>query len=301
MRAPIQVKLLLSRVGLNRPAVVRALARYGPARLRELTGEAMAGRGLRAGALRILLRWLEQGSLTVQTGRAGGLRFHLRYLPLSHAQLGAIAFGDLEGGVQEAMVRHLGPGAVLYDIGANLGFFSVLGARLIGPDGGHVYAFEPAPDNAAAIRCNAQLNGVSNVSVVAKAVSSRSGSGRLQIVDDQSWSKLDRYGEHPDTTSVIEVEMVAIDDFLHDGHISPPTLVKIDVEGAELEVLQGMRKTIEEHLPAIVCELHGTHQEFAAAMGEHGYRTINLEGPAPIEEDAGSDYVLALPASHAGD
>jgi FkbM family methyltransferase len=199
----------------------------------------------------------------------------MRYLPISHAHVGSIAGGNLESAVQEAMVRHLGRGEVFYDIGANLGFFSLLAAHLSGLHEGRVYAFEAAPDNAEAVRRNAELNLIPNVVVIAKAVAARAGRGRLQVVDDQSWSKLAEYGDHPYTERVIDVELVAIDDLVRGGELAPPALVKIDVEGAEIAVLEGMRETIERHRPAIICELHDTHVEFVAAMRGHDYRVIN--------------------------
>jgi FkbM family methyltransferase len=164
-----------------------------------------------------------------------------------------------------------------------------------------VYAFEAAPDNAAAILRNAELNAIGNITVIAKAVSDRSGAGRLRVVEDQSWSMLADLGEHPLTQAVIDVELVAIDDLIGRGEIPPPTLVKIDVEGAELAVIAGMRRTIETHRPAIICELHDTHREFIAAMAEHSYRLINLEGTIPVEQEGASAHVLALPPLHPGD
>ena len=150
-----RIKEFLDWIGVNRSALVRGLVRQGSPRLRELRAGALAGGTLRARAQGVFVRWLESGWLRVQTGRAGMIRLSLRYLPISHSQIGSIAFGDLESPVQEAMVRHLAPGGVMYDIGANIGFFSLLGARLAGPEPGHVYAFEPAPVNAEAIRVNA--------------------------------------------------------------------------------------------------------------------------------------------------
>jgi FkbM family methyltransferase len=281
--------------------VVRRLIRLGHPRLRELRAQAMAGDDAAGLALRPLVRWLENGMLQVPQGHAAGLRFDMRHLPISHAHVGSIAFGNLESAVQEAMLRHLGRGGVFYDIGANLGFFSLLAGVLAGLEEGHVYAFDPAPDNAAAISRNAELNGITNITVIEKAVSSHPGRGRLQVVDDQSWSKLADYGEHPFTEDVIDVDLVAIDDLVGAGEIRRPTVVKIDVEGAELAVIEGMRRTIEEHQPALICELHDTHREFVAAMREHRYRVVNLEGTAAIEEQGASAHALALPALHPGD
>ena len=297
----MSLKHTLGRLGVDRSMLVRRLIRLGHPRLRELRGEAMQGRGPRALALRVFVRWLEDGVLRVPQGYAGGLAFDMHHLPISHAHVGSIAGGNLESAVQEAMVRHLGRGAVFYDIGANLGFFSLLAAHLSGLSEGRVYAFEAAPDNVTAICRNAELNQVPNIEVIGKAVAASSGRGRLQVVDDQSWSKLVEYGAHPFTERVIEVEMVAIDDLLEAGALPPPAVVKIDVEGAEIAVLEGMRRTIERHRPAIICELHDTHAEFVALMQNHGYRLINLEGTIPVAEAGASAHALALPPLDPGD
>jgi FkbM family methyltransferase len=301
VRQPWRIRAALGRLGLNRSMLVRRLIRLGHPRLRELRAEAMSGRGPRARLLRTFVNWLEDGVLRVPQGHAGGLAFDMRYLPISHAHVGSIAGGNLESAVQEAMVRHLARGEVFYDIGANLGFFSLLAAHLSGLGEGRVYAFEAAPDNAEAIRRNAELNLIPNLGVIAKAVAARAGRGRLQVVDDQSWSKLADYGEHPYTQRVIDVELVTIDDLVGGGELPPPALVKIDVEGAEIAVLEGMRETIERHRPAIICELHDTHVEFVAAMRAHGYRVINLEGTLPVERAGASAHALALPPLDHGD
>jgi len=290
----------LSRLGFNRGFVVRRLIRLGSPRLWELERNAHE-RPLDRALLGPPLRWLQRGDLVVLYGLGGGLKLSMRWLPISHAHLGSIAFGNLEPSVQEAMLRHLPRGGVFYDVGANLGFFALLGAAMVGPEG-RVIAFEPAPDNADAVRHNAGLNKLPQVEVVEKAVAERTGQARLQVVDDQSWSKLEDYGEHPGTEEVITVGVIALDDALADGALPPPDVVKIDVEGAEIAVLQGMARTLAEHRPAIICELHDTHREFAEHMRAAGYRVVNLEGPGPVEDDAApSAHALALPPDHPGD
>jgi FkbM family methyltransferase len=301
MRVPERGRVVLSSAGLNRSMLVRRLIRYGHPHLREVRERAMTRSDPGSLAMRRGIQWLEAGLIRVPQGHGGGLVFDMRYLPISHAHIGSIAFGNLESAVQEAMVRHLGRGGVFYDIGANLGFFSLLGGHLAGLDAGHVYAFEAAPENAEAIRHHATLNGVPNISVLQVAVSDHAGVGRLQIVDDQSWSKLEDYGEHPGTQEVIEVQLVAIDDLVADGSVKPPTVVKIDVEGAELAVLEGMRRTLADHRPAVICELHGTHDAFVAFMDEQNYRLINLEGTIPVREEGASAHALGLPPGDTGD
>jgi FkbM family methyltransferase len=301
MRLPARIHRWLVVNGVNRSLILRVLIRFGHLRLRELRAEAMTGTGARALVLRRVVRSLERGVMRVPQGHAAGLALDMRHLPISHAHFGSIAFGNLESAVQEALVRHLGRGGVLYDIGANVGFFSMLGARLAGVDSGRVYAFEAAPDNADAIRDNARLNQLTNIRVLPKAVSAAAGRARLQVVDDQSWSKLEEYGEHPYTERVLTVDTVAIDDLVESGELPPPTVVKIDVEGAEIAVLEGMRQTIDDHRPAIICELHDTHREFCDLMAEHSYRLINLEGTIPVKDEGASAHALALPPGNPGD
>jgi len=285
------VRTLVARTGFNRSFVVRRLVRfYDHQERREL--HARGGR-----AYKRIARWIASGPISIPQGLGGGLVLDMRHIPLSHAHLGSLAFGDLEQPVQEAMRRHLGRGDVFYDIGANIGFFALLGAHLVGLADGHVYAFEPTPDNAAEIRSNVELNGLPNVTVIDKAAGAAAGTGQLQVVDDQSWSKLVETGEHPLTERVMDIEIVAVDEL----DLRPPTVVKIDVEGFELPVLEGMRRTIAEHAPVIICELHDTHREFAAFMRDVGYRVVNLEGPDSVEEAGASAHALALPPGHTGD
>jgi FkbM family methyltransferase len=287
-------------MGVNRGRVVRRMVRLGHPRLRALERSAQE-RPLARALLGPLLRWLQRGDIVVIYGLGAGLRMSMRWLPVSHAHLGSIAFGNLEPSVQEAMLRHLPRGGTFYDVGANLGFFALLGALMTGPEG-RVIAFEPAPDNVDAVRHNASINALHNVEVVEKAVAERTGEARLQVVDDQSWSKLEAYGAHPGTEQVITVPIVALDDALARGELPPPDVIKIDVEGAELAVLEGMARTLAEHRPAIICELHDTHGPFVEHMRAAGYRVVNLEGAGPVEDAAApSAHALALPPDDTGD
>ncbi len=248
--------------------------------------------------LRVLLAplrwWLRRGWIRVIGGAGEGLRLSLEHIPVTHAHAGALPRGWLEVSVQEAMRRLLGPGDVFYDIGANIGFFTLIGARFVGPDG-RAIAFEPVPANAEAIRANAALNGIENIDVLEKAAGAERRSDRLLLVEDLSWSHLESRGWHPRTTSAVDIEVVTIDELVRAGEAPPPTLVKIDVEGSEADVLAGMRETIERHRPAIVCELHGTNREFVEAMESVGYETSNLEGKSAVLDSAPNAHALGLP------
>lgn len=253
-------------------------------------------RRLRASPLAAALaRPLLEGRLEVLGGMARGLRLAGSGLPLEHLQAYYFLRGTLEMTVQEALRRHLGPGGVLYDIGANLGFFSVLGARLVGP-GGQVFAFEPVPANAAAVRLHADLNQLATVTVLELALGTASGRSTLSIPEDAGWAYLESYAPDRDVPSKVDVEVASVDELLGSGRIAPPDVVKLDTEGAELEVLRGMERTISSHHPVIICEMHGRNAEFVALADELGYAVTNLDGTAAPAGAGENIHVLALPA-----
>ncbi|MBE9166043.1 FkbM family methyltransferase [Pleurocapsales cyanobacterium LEGE 06147] len=164
------------------------------------------------------------------------------------------ALGDYELPLQEALASHLKPGGVFYDIGANIGFFSILGAKLVGHTG-KVYAFEPVPDNAAKIHHNARLNNFSQITVIEKAVSGSMGEGQLLLTRNIGGHTLASVDRPPDVQGSMAVALVSIDELIAREELTPPTLVKIDVEGAELDVLQGMKQTLAQYQPLVIYEI----------------------------------------------
>ena len=278
---------------IGRTRTLRLLTRLGHERLLSIERQRRRNPLVR-GLLAPARWWMRRGSVRVTGGIADGMRLSMAHIPVSHAHAGALPRGLLEVSVQEAMRRLLGRDDVFYDVGANVGFFAVAGARRVGPAGA-VYAFEPVPENATAIRESAALNGLANVEVIESAAGRTAGRERLLLVEDLSWSHLERLGQHPRTRATVDIDVVAIDDLVADGRIRPPDLVKIDVEGAEIDVLEGMRRTIAEHRPAIVCELHGTAPEFVEAMDGLGYVVSNLEGKESVLEGPPSVHALATP------
>jgi FkbM family methyltransferase len=193
-------------------------------------------------------RWYRHRDARIAAGPAAGLWFN--------AGRGDLDFnlGSYERPVQMALKEHLRPGSVFYDVGANLGFFSILAARLVGA-GGRVYAFEPVPENAAGVRHNAGLNSFDHVTVLQKAVADAGGRGELRQAHHAGGSALSTVAAPPDVKGIIPVEIVAIDELVADGTCVPPAFVKIDVEGAELAVLQGMVETMRQYRPLILFEI----------------------------------------------
>jgi FkbM family methyltransferase len=237
--------------------------------------------------------WYGRAPVPIASGLGHLLYVSTADLPLDHAHAGLIVRGTLEPPVQEALRRLLAPGDVFYDIGANVGFFTIVGARLVGPTG-RVIAFEPVPWCAHAVGRNIELNGFDHASIRAEAVGGADGRARLLVVGEASWSHLESTGRHADVRDEIDVAVVSLDSLVGAGTIPPPDVMKIDTEGAELQAIEGARATIAEHRPAIVCELHDTNDAFLALMDELGYVTTNLDGPAAVAV-AGPVHALAQP------
>jgi len=258
----------------------------------ELARRVRAGRASRA-LLRTAAGWYGRAPVPIAGGLGHLLHVSTADLPLDHAHAGLIVRGTLEPPVQEALRRLLAPGDVFYDIGANVGFFTLVGARLVGPEG-RVVAFEPVPWCARAVGRNIELNGFAHAQIQQRAVGAADGRARLLVVGEASWSHLESTGRHADVRDEIDVEVVSIDSLVGAGTIPPPDVLKIDTEGAELQVIEGARETIARHGPAIVCELHDTNAAFVALMDELGYAATNLDGPAAVL-DAGPIHALAQP------
>lgn len=153
----------------------------------------------------------------------------------------AYAAGAVELPVQEALAALLRPGDLVLDVGANVGFLSVIAARLVGP-AGRVVAFEPVPANARQVRRNAHLNGFANIDIVASAVGDHTGRARLVLARFAGGAALREAGAPPDACGEVEVPITTLDDWLAAQGQPAPALVKIDVEGAEPAVLGGSRR-----------------------------------------------------------
>ena len=245
-----------------------------------------------AAALALLEAPLRTGAIRVGGGAGGGLLLAGASLPVDHAQGYALVRGTLEPGVQEALRRIVRPGSVVYDVGANIGFFSLLAARFSGRNG-RVEAFEPVARNATFIAANAALNDLGGSVVVHPvAVGEAEHTGELLVTRERSWSHLADRGWHQQTVIRTAVPVVALDELIDRGAIAPPDVVKIDVEGSEAAVLRGLSRTLTERAVTVIVELHETNAEVVELLEGLGYAAENLDGAVPVR-DAGPVHLLA--------
>lgn len=205
----------------------------------------------------------------IRHGPAAGLRFHAG-VPIAGYRL-----GTTEPEFQEAFAARVAPGDTVYDVGANVGFYTVLAARLTGPDG-RVVAFEPFAASAERARANAARNGFAHVEVVEAAVAEAPGTAWLAFSDNPVTHALGARG-----ADGVEVPVTSLDAFVAGGG-PPPSVIKLDVEGAEIEALRGMAGVLRDHRPALLVEVHYHVTTLPAVLDELvrplGYRVTVLGG-----------------------
>ncbi len=151
--------------------------------------------------------------------------------------------GEYEAATLSAIRALLGPGAGFVDLGANLGFFSVLAAKAMGPTG-RVHAFEPTPATARLLRENVAYNSVEDrVTVVERAVSDHPGAARFSLYSAAQGNQLAVAGSDG-ASGTIEVDVTTLDEYF--GALGWPRVdvIKMDVEGVETKVLDGMGELI---------------------------------------------------------
>lgn len=162
-----------------------------------------------------------------------------------HPNDSVITYRILAGKVWEPNETHwvsrfVRPGDVFVDIGANVGYYTLVASRLVG-DTGHVYAFEPDPIAFSILERNVALNGITNVTLEQKAVSNEKGSIQLFLSEKNKGDH--QIYEGNEERRAIDVEAVKLDDYFvdYDGAVN---FVKIDTQGAEGVILEGMQEVI---------------------------------------------------------
>jgi FkbM family methyltransferase len=220
-------------------------------------------------------RLVPRDSLTwvqVQRGPAQGMWLHL------NPRTGGTYFeGAGEPEVQNALQQCLRPGMIFYDIGANIGFFSLLAARIVGKDG-CVVAFEADPEIAARLREHVTRNDFRAISVEEKAVWSEPS--MVFFARSDPATSPDRGLGHIVATGArdtIQVNTVSLDKYVQT--VPAPDFLKCDVEGAEVEVFRGAQQLLTEKRPGIICEMHSdaNRRLLVEMFGSFGYACKSLD------------------------
>jgi FkbM family methyltransferase len=182
--------------------------------------------------------------------------------------------GSYEKSIQQALAKNLCPGMVFYDVGANGGFFSLFGAQLVGPSG-TVIAFEPHPQTARQCRAQIDANDFQNVTVVAAAVSDRIGTHKFS---DGEFSVMRSLQDAETAPKTIIVKTTTLDHEI--TKYPPPDVLKIDIEGAEIDALRGADMLLTEKKPILLVEVHSNELaiQYDVLMDRYQYQTFDLDG-----------------------
>ena len=159
--------------------------------------------------------------------------------------------GIREPFLTESIQKEIRKGDVIVDIGANIGYYALQEARLAG-DNGRVYAIEPVPENVELLKKNIELNNYSNIEVFQLAVGAASKTDYIYISNYRNTAAMIKTQSYIDK---VPVQVTTLDKFLENK--PPPNLIRMDVEGYEVEIVKGMTKLLESNKPLkLIVELH---------------------------------------------
>lgn len=226
----------------------------------------------------------------IQAGAGRGLRFNPGRSAASYV------LGIIEPETQSVLTNVLRPGMTFYDIGANVGFCSIIAGRLVNP-GGRVVSFEPLPENARALRHNVDINNFGHFSIFEMALSVADGEMSFAKSDRMTDGRLESVNRLPsEYAGDIRVAARRLDSIVNEATLPPPDLVKIDVEGAENDVLCGARDTLARHRPVLIIELHGTNDLVVRTLAQAGYCATTLYPCPSIGEAYWNAGIVAVPS-----
>jgi FkbM family methyltransferase len=165
----------------------------------------------------------------------------------------------------DALFGLMKEGQVVFDVGTNIGYTLLRAAQCVGPTG-KVFGFEPAHRNYSKCLKNLELNGLPNVEVQKLALGNTNGPQRLVITDEHNTGMNRLAGDQESGESV---EVIKLDDWVIQNSITHIDVIKIDVEGFELNVLKGGYAAIQQHKPALFIEINDSYlRHFGASVQE---------------------------------
>jgi FkbM family methyltransferase len=204
--------------------------------------------------------------------------------------------GSYEEEALKELCGLLKPGMTALDIGANTGYFSLAFSRAVGPSG-KIYSFEPLPANFTLLQEHLRLNGIANVFASELCIAAKGGETEFSSNVNAVANTFIVSSPVFQNSSRIRVKTASLDELLSTGRITAPSLIKIDVEGAEYEVLQGAIDLLTSWKPILFIATHNNHQagvkekciEFLEAKG-YQLRSISKNAGGEMED------FIALPS-----
>jgi FkbM family methyltransferase len=230
-----------------------------------------------------------------------------------------IANGTYEKGYVKLFLETLKLGDTVIDVGANVGYFSLLASEKVGRTG-RVYAFEPAPRTFRRLLKNLELNESSNVKAVAIGLSDLEGTESLRVprenpgeasLADRASSEIFSGAKY--TFDVDEIKLVPFDKFCTEEGLSKIDVIKIDAEGSEFRVLRGMERALRsqskvslfiEISPLMIEQVGGSVTQLVLLLKDYGfYEAFAVEkglrlDVRKLEESSVSSVFGTLPSNY---
>jgi FkbM family methyltransferase len=233
-------------------------------------------RTLLANLVRLPLRFMPAESVVrIRSGELRGWRW------IAGSSTNGCWLGTYERHMQRLFCEHIRPGAIVYDVGANVGFFTLLASKLAG-DSGRVHAFEPLPRNLDFLERHILLNDLANVHVGALAIAATSGEAHFRIAPHASMGGLHEGGD-------LRVVTASLDDLIASGRAARPDFIKMDIEGAESDALRGAAALLASGPLTIALSTHGwqQHETCWTTLNDAGFKLELLKDSA-----ADGDYLI---------
>lgn len=179
--------------------------------------------------------------------------------------------GSFELKKQRVFIEHVKEGMVIFDVGAHVGYYSLLASQLVG-EKGYIVAFEPLPRNLYYFKKHIDINSIRNIRIIDAAILDACGEAYFIEGEDSSTGHINPDGP-------LKVKTITLDSIVSSGDISTPNLIKIDVEGAEVQVLHGAYHTLANYHPMIMLATHGSYQQLECSnfLHELGYSLLPID------------------------
>jgi FkbM family methyltransferase len=224
-----------------------------------------------------VMKFRQPQTFTIQKGPLEGLNI-VTFLDCYEQYV----LGRYELELLEVLEEILSSGMTAIDIGAHHGYLSLFILRNVGSEG-RVFAFEALQQNSEMLQETMRLNQIDNIEVVSIAVSSISGSVELFESDSSAKNYIsDRsFGKE----SSVEVASITLDEYFENHYTNSIDLVKIDVEGHEIEVFSGMKNILSKYHPVIICEFHDSSLFHIGKdyLREYGYEVKVIRFVEPVQ------------------
>lgn len=187
----------------------------------------------------------------------------------------AFFFGTYEKTIVDTFIQYAKKSNVIYDLGANVGYYTLLASKYVLKPG-EVCAFEPLPQNIFYLKKHVELNKISNVHIFECAISNITGIVEFKELDDAQAGTICKNSTMFNKIRIVKINSITLDDLIENENISPPQLIKMDIEGAEFDALKGGKHLLERYHPTIFlsthnCHVKGIHKKCCDFLVDLGY------------------------------